>query len=101
MTTIARIAAAWRAAKTQWDADGDAPLDIQLFVDGRRVGDLTQKVAADTLPENGVGDAEVRAHQYDHVGGLEVRVGVGRRVEPKGLLVGDDRGRHEEASKSA
>ena len=51
-------------------------------------------VAADPLPHDGVGDAEVRADQHDDVGLLEVRVGVRRRVEAEGLLVGRDRGGH-------
>ena len=38
------------------------------------------------LPHDRVGDAEIRAEEDEHVALLEIRVGVGRRVEAKGLL---------------
>ena len=46
---------------------------------------------ADALPQDRMGDAQVRADEHDHVGLLEVGVGVRRRVEAERLLVGDDR----------
>ncbi len=72
---------------------------------GRRLGSLGRAgiddddlrvafVAHDPLPQDGVGDAQVRADQHDHVAFLEVGVGVGRCVEAKGLLVGGHRGGH-------
>ena len=41
-----------------------------------------------------MGDAQVRADEHEHVGLLEVGVGVRRRVEAERLLVGDDRRGH-------
>ena len=51
-------------------------------------------IAEHALPQDGVRDARVRADEHDDVRLLEVAVGVGRRVEPERLLVGDDRRRH-------
>ena len=58
--------------------------------DDRRV----VRVRRDAVPHDRVGHAEVGADEDDHVGRLEVGVGVGRRVEPERLLVGDDGRRH-------
>ena len=52
------------------------------------------RVAHHPLPEDRVGDAEVRADQDDAVRLLEVLIGVRRGVEPERLLVGHDRRRH-------
>ena len=52
------------------------------------------RIAADPLPHDRVGNAEVRSDEHDHVRLLEVGVGVRRRVEAEGLLVGDDRRGH-------
>ena len=52
------------------------------------------RIAHHALPQDRVGDAEIAADEHDHVGLFEIGVGVGRRVEAKRLLVGDDGGGH-------
>ena len=52
------------------------------------------RVATDPLPQDGVGNAEVRAHQDDDVRLLEVPVGEWGRIESEGLLVRGHRGGH-------
>ena len=51
-------------------------------------------VAQHALPQDGVRDARVGTDEDDDVRLFEVPVGVGRRVEPERLLVGDHRRRH-------
>ena len=51
-------------------------------------------VAHDPLPEDRMGDTEVRSDEDDDVGLLEVCIGVRRCIESERLLVGDDRGGH-------
>ena len=52
------------------------------------------RVAAHALPQNRVCDAQVRPDQDDHVGLLEVGIGIRRRVEAERLFVSDDRCGH-------
>ena len=54
----------------------------------------SMRIAHHALPQDRMGDAQVRADQDDAVGLLEVLVGVRRGVEAERLLVGDDRRGH-------
>jgi hypothetical protein len=51
-------------------------------------------IAADALPEDRVRNAQIGADEHDHVGFLEVAIGVGRRVEAERLLVRGRGGGH-------
>ena len=47
-------------------------------------------IATDALPEDRMGDAEIRPDQHENIGLFKIRVGIGRRVEAKGLFVSFD-----------
>lgn len=51
-------------------------------------------VAHDPLPEDGMGDAKVRADENDDIAFLEIRIGGGRGIKTEGLLVSGDGGGH-------
>ena len=51
-------------------------------------------IALDALPHDRMSDAEIRTDQDDHIRLLEIGVGVRRRVEPEGFLVGRNRSGH-------
>ena len=52
------------------------------------------RIVDDPLPHDRMRDAEIAAHQHDHVGLFEVGIGIGRRVESERLLIGHDGRRH-------
>ena len=53
---------------------------------------------SDAAPENGMGDAEVRADEKEDIGQFQVVVAIGRRVESECLLVGRNGRSHALAS---
>ena len=51
-------------------------------------------VLQNALPENGMGNAEVRSDQHNHIRFFKISIGIGRRIETERLLVGPHRCRH-------
>ena len=52
------------------------------------------RIPHDAFPHDGMGDAQVAAHEHDHVRLFKVGIGVGRGIESEGLFVSDDGGGH-------